>query len=155
MAWLSICHQMQQQKNTNLCYIWFIQENSDCSLSTRHAREHDGVDHGCQMAIADLKIFKWLALRASGLWLRYATLAKFDPFLSLECGPTPSTLAQSKERKGSNFAIWQPWCRLENCCKWNSRTWSEITPFATHSMTFPTPCLVATKRENPSNIHVV
>ena len=21
----------------------------------------------------------------------------------------PSTLAQSKERKGSNFAIWQPW----------------------------------------------
>ena len=36
--------------------------------------------------------------------------AKFDPFLSLECTPTPSTLAQSKERKGSNFAIWQP-CR--------------------------------------------
>ena len=23
--------------------------------------------------------------------------------------PTPSTLAQSKERMGSNFAIWQPW----------------------------------------------
>ena len=39
--------------------------------------------------------------------LRYA--AKFDPFLSLECAPTPSTLAQSKERKGSIFAIWQPW----------------------------------------------
>ena len=35
--------------------------------------------------------------------------AKFDPVLSLECAPTPSTLAQSKERKGSNFAIWQPW----------------------------------------------
>ena len=35
--------------------------------------------------------------------------AKFDPFLSLDCAPTPSTLAQSKERKGSNFAIWQPW----------------------------------------------
>ena len=34
--------------------------------------------------------------------------AKFDPFLSLDCAPTPSTLAQSKERKGSNFAIWQP-----------------------------------------------
>ena len=33
--------------------------------------------------------------------LRYA--AKFDPFLSLDCTPTPSTLAQSKERKGSNF----------------------------------------------------
>ena len=39
--------------------------------------------------------------------LRYT--AKFDPFLSLDCAPTPSTLAQSKERKGSNFAIWQPW----------------------------------------------
>ena len=39
--------------------------------------------------------------------LRYA--AKFDPFLSLDCTPTPSTLAQSKERKGSNFAIWQHW----------------------------------------------
>ena len=37
-------------------------------------------------------------------------MAKFDPFLSLDCAPTPSTLAQSKERKGSNFAIWQP-CR--------------------------------------------
>ena len=44
-----------------------------------------------------------------GFWtmapLRYA--AKFDPFLSLDCAPTPSTLVQSKERKGSNFAIWQ------------------------------------------------
>ena len=38
--------------------------------------------------------------------LRY--VAKFDPFLSLDCAPTPSILAQSKERKGSNFAIWQP-----------------------------------------------
>ena len=49
----------------------------------------------------------------SGFWtmapLRYA--AKFDPFLSLDCAPTPSTLAQSKERKGANFAIWQPWPR--------------------------------------------
>ena len=35
--------------------------------------------------------------------------AKFDPFLSLDCAPMPSTLAQSKERKGSNLAIWQPW----------------------------------------------
>ena len=39
--------------------------------------------------------------------LRYA--AKFDPFLSLDCAPKPSTLAQSKERKRSNFAIWQHW----------------------------------------------
>ena len=35
--------------------------------------------------------------------------AKLDPFLSLDCAPTPSTLAQSKERKGSKFSIWQPW----------------------------------------------
>ena len=35
-------------------------------------------------------------------------MAKFDPFIS----PTPSTLAQFKERKGSNFAIWQPWLKL-------------------------------------------
>ena len=45
--------------------------------------------------------------------LRYAT--KFDPFLSLDCAPTPSTLAQSKERKGSNFAIWQPCYRGGGC----------------------------------------
>ena len=38
-------------------------------------------NHGCQMAIA--RFFMCLALRASGLWLRYA--AKFDPFLSLDC----------------------------------------------------------------------
>ena len=38
--------------------------------------------------------------------LGYAT--KSDPFLSMDCAPTPSTLAQSKERKGPNFAIWQP-----------------------------------------------
>ena len=35
--------------------------------------------------------------------LHYA--AKFVPLLSLDC----STLAQSKERKGSNFALWQHW----------------------------------------------
>ena len=49
-----------------------------------------------------------LALRASGLWLHYAALQNLYPFLSLDCAPTPSTLAQSKERKGSIFAIWQP-----------------------------------------------
>ena len=34
--------------------------------------------------------------------------AKFDPFFSLDCAPTPSNLGQSKQRKGLNFAIWQP-----------------------------------------------
>ena len=40
--------------------------------------------------------------------------AKLDPFLSLDCAPAPSTLSQSKERKGSNFAIWQPCLRAES-----------------------------------------
>ena len=35
--------------------------------------------------------------------LRYA--AKFDPFLSLDCARVESVGAQSKERKGSNFAV--------------------------------------------------
>ena len=55
--------------------------------------------------------FRLYVFGPSGFWtmapLRYAT--KLDPFLSLDCAPTPSTPAQSKERKGSNFAIWQPW----------------------------------------------
>ena len=33
--------------------------------------------------------------------------------------PTPSTLAQSKESKGSNFAIWQPWA--EPAQSWQRR----------------------------------
>ena len=37
--------------------------------------------------------------------------AKFDPFLSYPWIVPPSTLAQSEERVGSNFAIWQPWSR--------------------------------------------
>ena len=64
---------------------------------------------GCQMAIARFLDRMCLALRA---WWTMAPLrcaAKFDPFLSLDCAPTPSSLAQSKERKGSDFAIWQPW----------------------------------------------
>ena len=51
------------------------------------------------------QIFRSYVFGPSGFWtmalLRYT--AKFDPFLSLDCAPTPSTLAQSKERKGSNF----------------------------------------------------
>ena len=35
--------------------------------------------------------------------------------------PLPSTLAQSKERKISNFAIWQP-CRRMQCGRARSRT---------------------------------
>ena len=35
-------------------------------------------------------------------------MAKFDPFLSLDFARVVGVGAQSKERKGSNFAIWQP-----------------------------------------------
>ena len=70
------------------------------------------------------QIFRSYVFGFSGFWtiapLRYA--AKFDPFLSLDCAPTPSTLAQSKERKGSNFAIWQHCCL---CRSVGSRSVSE------------------------------
>ena len=35
-------------------------------------------------------------------------MAKFDPFLSLDCARVEGVGAQAKERKGSNFATWQP-----------------------------------------------
>ena len=57
-----------------------------------------GGHHGCQSAIARFLDRMCLALWAYGLWLRYT--AKLDPFLSFDCAPTPSTLAQSKEKKG-------------------------------------------------------
>ena len=51
-------------------------------------------------------IFRSYVFGPLGFWtmapLRCA--AKFDPFPSLDCAPTPYTPAQSKERKGSNFA---------------------------------------------------
>ena len=56
------------------------------------------------------RIFRSYVFGSLGFWtmapLHYA--AKFDPFFSLDCSPMPSILAQSKETKGSNFAIWQP-----------------------------------------------
>ena len=81
------------------------------------------------MAIAGFLDLMYLALRASGLRLRYATLQNLIPFLSLDCTRTPSTPAQSKERKGSNFAIWQP-ChsfeRRERHC--SQCAWHRISP---------------------------
>ena len=66
------------------------------------------ITHGCQMAIA--RFLESYVFGPSGYWtmapLCYA--AKLDSFLSLDCVPTPSNLVQSKERKGSNFAICPP-----------------------------------------------
>ena len=76
----------------------------------------------------------------------------FDPLLSLGCASCPPTLAQSKERKGSNFAIWQPWARgagdlsdlggmqkgpsfliviKSYCERWVERGWSHLCYFPT------------------------
>ena len=37
-------------------------------------------------------------------WNQGCQMAKFDPFLSLDCARVEGVGAQSKERKGSNFA---------------------------------------------------
>ena len=55
-------------------------------------------NHGCQMAVAKIYDCGHLALRASRTMAPLRCAAKFDPFLSLNCAPTPSALAQSKER---------------------------------------------------------
>ena len=74
--------------------------------SARHPARH--VFQAC-LPDGYSQIFRSYVFGPSGFWtmapLRCA--AKFGPFLSLDCAPIPSTLAQSKERKGSNFAIWQ------------------------------------------------
>ena len=57
--------------------------------------------HGFQTAIARFLNHMLLALRASGLWLRYATPQNLIP------PPTPSTLAQSQERKGNLATLWE------------------------------------------------
>ena len=45
--------------------------------------------HGCQMAIARFLDHMCLALRASGLWLRYATLQNFIPSFPRIAPPRP------------------------------------------------------------------
>merc|ERR550539_1636268 len=48
-----------------------------------------------------------LALRASGPWLRYAALQNL--ISSFPWIATPHPPPWRNPRKGSNFAIWQPW----------------------------------------------
>ena len=45
--------------------------------------------HGCQMAIAGFLDCMYLALRASGLWLRYATLQNMIPSFPWTVPPCP------------------------------------------------------------------
>ena len=65
--------------------------------------------HGCQMAVA--RFLESCVFGPSGFWTMapLSCTAKLDLSLLLDCAPTPSTLVQSKERKGSNFAVWQLW----------------------------------------------
>ena len=76
------------------------------------------------MAKARLLDRMCLALWARRTMAPLHCAAKFDPFLSLDCAPMPSTLAQSNERKGSNFAIWQPWTKAAK----RARSASEAVP---------------------------
>ena len=84
--------------------------------------------------------FRLFVFGPSGFWtmalLRYA--AKFDPFPSLDCATTPSTLAQSKERKGSNFAIWQP-CAQDLLRKFDLNTRGEKGDASSSSSSFSAP----------------
>ena len=62
--------------------------------------------HGPGLPDGYNQIFRSYVFGPSGFWtmapLCYAT--KFDPFLSLDCAGVEGVGAQSKERKGSNFA---------------------------------------------------
>ena len=80
--------------------------------------------------------------------IRYA--AKFDPFLSLDCAPSPSTLAQSKEGRdqilpSGNLAMgWGPWSsrnRAEESSHFPDFSYltSSPSPFLSHSSSAP-PC---------------
>ena len=54
--------------------------------------------HGCQMAIGGILDHMCLALRASGLWLRYATLQNLSPSFHWNAPPALHTGAiQGKE----------------------------------------------------------
>ena len=61
-----------------------------------------------------------LALRASGLWLRYAALQNLIPSFPWIAPPRPPPWRYPKERKGSNFAIWQPWDQVTDMMVANS-----------------------------------
>ena len=58
------------------------------------------------------RIFRLYVFGSSGfwatVWLRYAALQNLIPSFPWIAPPLPSTMAQSKERKGSSFAIWPP-----------------------------------------------
>ena len=68
-------------------------------VSPYHISSGCDFTHGCQMAIAGFLDRMCLALRASGLWLRYATLQNL--ILSFPW------IAPGWRAWGRNFAIWQ------------------------------------------------
>ena len=65
-------------------------------------------DHGCQIALARFLDCMCLALRASGLWLRYATLQNLIPSFHWIAPPRPPPWHQPwrnprKRRRGATF----------------------------------------------------
>ena len=91
------------------------------AISKNWFQSHSAVRSSPWLPDGYSQIFRLYVFGPLGFWtmalLRYT--AKFDPFLSLDCAPQPSTpaLEQSKERKGSNFAIWQPCFRSSSVCQ--------------------------------------
>ena len=81
-----------------------------CNKSRRRGRFHHRQSTTLLLARSPLVVKSCCGEPLAPLLRHGCQMAKFDPFLSLDCAPTPSTLALSKERKGSNFVIWQPCC---------------------------------------------
>ena len=70
-----------------------VEDLEDLRLGER--QHHDPAELGQRDAGEDLKM---------GFQNQCCQMAKIDPFLSLDCARVEDVGAQSKERKGSNFA---------------------------------------------------
>ena len=71
------------------------------NITVQKGRERSGVQkrQKCQNCATTNAARDEMAVCAHG-----CQMAKFDPFLSLDCARVEGVGAQSKERKGSNFA---------------------------------------------------
>ena len=87
-----VSFQRGSHRNINIRSFLTIQWN--CGI------ENGTGKHGCQMAISRFLDCMCLALRASGLWLRSASLQNLIPSFPWIAS---STLAQSKEKEGIKF----------------------------------------------------
>ena len=90
-----------------ICGTKILRNRHEIRVHVANKHKMKFLDYQAWLPDGDSRVLRSYVLGPPGFWtmapLRYA--AKYDPFRSLDCAPTPSTLAQSKERKGSNFAI--------------------------------------------------